>query len=213
MTRATFDRFEFDPERRALLDAGATVHLSPKAFTLLGVLIENSPRAVSKKALTDAVWPQTFVEESNLASLVAELRTVLGDDARRPRFVRTVHGFGYAFNADVQRAEPRQRVAVLQVAGEEFPIFEGENILGRDPSAPVQVDHATVSRRHASIIVKGGVAVLEDLSSKNGTFLEDRKERMTAPVVLEDGAVFVLGDVRIVFRRGTTLGSTVTIGG
>ena len=213
MTRATFDRFEFDPERRALLDTGMAVHLSPKAFTLLGLLIENSPRAVSKKTLTDAVWPQTFVEESNLAGLVAELRTALGDDARRPRFVRTVHGFGYAFNADVQRAQPRQRVAVLQISGEEFPIFEGENVLGRDPSAPVQVDHATVSRRHASIVVQGERAVLEDLSSKNGTFLEGEKERITAPVLLENGAVFVLGDVRIVFRTGTPVGSTVTIGG
>jgi len=213
VTHATFDRFEFDLERRALFDAGSAVHLSPKAFTLLGVLIENSPRAVSKKALSDAVWPQTFVEESNLSSLVAELRTVLGDDARQPRFVRTVHGFGYAFSGDVQKAAPRQRVAVLQVGGEEFPIFEGENILGRDPSAPVQIDHATVSRRHASLTVKGETAVLEDLSSKNGTFLDSRKERITGPVVLEDGAVFILGDVRIVFRRGNVLGSTVTMGG
>ena len=213
MTRATFDRFEFDPERRALLDAGTDVHLSPKAFTLLGVLIENSPRAVSKKALIDAVWPQTYVEESNLASLVTEVRTVLGDDARQPRFVRTVHGFGYAFTAIVQRTEPRQKAGLLQIAGEELPIFEGENILGRDPSAPVQIDHGTVSRRHASIFVKGDLAVLEDLSSKNGTFLDGRKERITEPVVLEDGAVFVVGDVRVVFRRGTTLGSTVTIGG
>lgn len=213
MTHATFDRFEFDLERRALLDCGVAVHLSPKAFTLLGVLIDNSPRAVSKKALSDAVWPQTFVEESNLASLVAEVRTALGDDARQPRFVRTVHGFGYAFSAEVQKATPRQRVAVLQIGSEEVPLFEGENILGRDPSAPVQIDHGTVSRRHASITVNRDTAVLEDLSSKNGTFLGVNEERITGPVMLEDGDSFVLGDVRISFKRRTGLGSTVTIGG
>lgn len=209
MINATFDRFEFDLDRRALLENGAPVRLSPKAFRLLEVLIANSPRAVSKEELTDAVWPQTYVEESNLAGLIGELRTVLGDDARQSRFVRTVHGFGYAFCAEVKSAQPRRRAAVLQINGEDVPIYDGANVIGRDPGAQVQIDHGTVSRRHASVTIDGEKAVLEDLSSKNGTFLNG--ERITGPVELSDGTTFVVGDVRVLFRRSTSLGSTVTI--
>lgn len=212
MIRATFDRFEFDLRRRALLENGVAVRLSPKAFRLLEVLLDRSPGAVSKQELTDAVWPDTVVEESNLASLVAELRTALGDDSRQPRFVRTVHGFGYAFCAAVNNAESRERAAVLHVAGQEVPIFEGENILGRDPSASVQIDHATVSRRHASITIDRSTAVLTDLASKNGTFLDGQRERIREPVVLDDGATFIVGDVRVTFRRGVAVGTTITIG-
>ena len=186
------------------------MHLSPKAFALLGVLLENSPRAVSKKALSDALWPDTFVEESNLASLVAEVRTALHDDARNPRYVRTVHGFGYAFTGEIRNAEPRVRAGTLQTGGQDIPLFEGENILGRDPAAPIQIDHATVSRRHASITIRGDSVILEDLASKNGTFLDG--ERIAKPIDLEDGSTFVLGDVRIVFRKRMSVGSTVTMG-
>lgn len=209
MTHATFDRFEFDVERRALLREGEAVHLSPKAFRLLEVLVANSPRAVSKEQLTEEIWPQTFVEESNLPGLVGELRAALGDEARTPRFVRTVHGFGYAFCAELKNAALRERAGSLHVGGEDVPIFEGANILGRDPSAQIQIDHATVSRRHATVDMASGSATLRDLDSKNGTFVDG--ERITGPVALADGATFVVGDVRVTFRIGRAVGSTVTM--
>lgn len=205
----TFDRFEFDVERRALLENGAPVHLSPKAFRLLEVLVASSPRALSKEQLTDAVWPQTFVEESNLASLVAELRTALGDRPRDAQFVRTVHGFGYAFVAEVRPAESLPRVAVLLYEREEIPLYAGPNILGRDPAAGILIDDATVSRRHACITIEGEKVTLEDLASKNGTYVEEA--RLTGSTVIEDGTTFLLGDARLIFRRGQSAGSTITI--
>jgi DNA-binding winged helix-turn-helix (wHTH) protein len=204
-------RFELDTSRRLLLDAGTQVHLSPKAFRLLEVLAGNSPRALSKEELHDAVWPKTFVEESNLAGLVTELRSALGDGARNPRFVRTVHGFGYGLCCDVQPLAPRARAAAVLFQGEELPLFDGDNVLGRDPAADVTIDDPTVSRRHAVITIAGDGAILQDLSSKNGTTLDGVKLEGSAPLL--EGQTIILGDARLVFRRAPGPGSTLTLAG
>ncbi len=95
----------FDDEARRLVRHGDDVHLSPKAFELLKFLIEQRPRAVSKSELHEHLWPSTFVSDVNLASLVAEVRSALGDSARNSRFVRTAQRFGYAFCGEVTAAE------------------------------------------------------------------------------------------------------------
>jgi len=207
--RARFDRFELDTERKVLLADGNRVHLSPKTYELLRVLIENDPRALSKQELQDAIWPDVFVEPSNLASLATELRAALGDEAKDPRFIRTVHGFGYAFcGVILEPSEAKRPVACVVFRGTAIPLYEGVTTLGRDASANIVIDDVTVSRVHARITLANGNATLEDLGSKNGTFLDDvRREQ---PMELADGQTFVLGDARITFRFGTTAGSTVT---
>ena len=95
--RWTFGDFVLDLDARELLRAGSPVSLSPKAFQLLSILVETGPRALSKSALQDRLWPGTFVVEKNLTNLVGEIREAFGDDATRPRYIRTVHRFGYAF--------------------------------------------------------------------------------------------------------------------
>jgi DNA-binding winged helix-turn-helix (wHTH) protein len=90
----TFGEFALDLDTRRLLRQSADVHLSPKAFELLKALVENHPRAVSKNELRERLWPGVFVSEGNLSLLMTEVRNALGDDAREPRFVRTLHGFG-----------------------------------------------------------------------------------------------------------------------
>ena len=92
-----FGDFELDQERRQLLRSGQPVPLEPKAYELLGLLLERRPRALSKAQIRDVIWPETFVSESTLAVVVNGIRQALEDDARHPRFIRTVHGFGYAF--------------------------------------------------------------------------------------------------------------------
>ena len=203
-----FDDFDFDSEKRLLLRAGQTIHLSPKAFSLLGALIELHPRAVSKEQLHELLWPNTFVEESSLPGLVGELRMALGDDARRPRYIRTVHRFGYAFCGNVAGTEPRQRAGFVIFKGNEAALYEGENVLGRDPAADICIDDSTVSRRHASIVVTGDGAFVKDLNSKNGTVVDGAKvENGTA---LTEGQTIVLGDARVMYRTGKRLSSTVT---
>ncbi len=106
-----FGDVTFDDARRMLHRGGEPLHVSPKAFQLLGILIGRRPTAVSKSDLQDELWPGTFVTEGNLPSLVAELRAALGDDARNPRFIRTVHGFGYSFEASVREISPSEPTA------------------------------------------------------------------------------------------------------
>ena len=96
----------FDLETREVLRAGKVVALSPKAFQLLEILIRGRPKAISKAAIHELLWPSTFVGDANLANLVADLRAGLGDDARKPRIIRTVQRFGYAFRAEVETLGP-----------------------------------------------------------------------------------------------------------
>jgi eukaryotic-like serine/threonine-protein kinase len=98
--RIRFGPFTLDLESRQLSNAGEEIHLEPKAFELLSALVLERPKALSKADLQERLWPGTFVAEANLSNLVAEIRAALGDPARAPKFVRTAHGFGYAFCGD-----------------------------------------------------------------------------------------------------------------
>jgi WD40 repeat protein/DNA-binding winged helix-turn-helix (wHTH) protein len=104
----SFGDFAFDQERRQLLRSGQPVPLEAKAFELLGLLLSRRPHALSKAQIRDVLWPGAFVSESALARLVTLLRAACGDDAQAPRFIRTVHGFGYAFSGEARedRHEP-----------------------------------------------------------------------------------------------------------
>jgi DNA-binding winged helix-turn-helix (wHTH) protein len=206
-----FGAFTLDTLTRQLCRGEDEIHISPKAFALLLELVERRPEALTKAALQESLWPDTFVVEANLSNLVAEIRAALDDDVRQPRFIRTVHGFGYAFCGTVggdPAAEASRVVApcVLVCSGRLYPLAEGENVLGRDGDAASWFDSTSVSRRHARIVVKDGKALLEDLASKNGTFLGD--VRVSAPVPLEDGVEIRLGSLRVTFRW--TLGQPST---
>src|SRR5581483_6980592 len=115
-----FGDFTLDESRRQLLRGAEPIHLSPKAFQLLSILVQESPRAVSKSDLQERLWPDTFVTEGNLSSAVAELRSALGDDRREPRFIRTLYGFGYSFAAATHQeqvpAKLRRRSTIAALA-------------------------------------------------------------------------------------------------
>jgi DNA-binding winged helix-turn-helix (wHTH) protein len=203
----------FDLETRQLLRGATEVPVSPKAFELLRVLVAERPRALSKTELHDSLWPQTFVSDANLASLVAELRDALNDDARAPRFIRTAHRFGYAFCgeaiADAATAAGADAASFCWLVsdGRRFPLSAGENILGRDEEG-IRIDSPTVSRRHARLSVQGTDAFIEDLGSKNGTFV--RGEPVVSLVPLADGDEIRTGSVVFRFRMTLPKGSTAT---
>jgi DNA-binding winged helix-turn-helix (wHTH) protein len=194
-----------DPERRELRRGGEAVHLAPKALELLLALLESRPRPLSKAELRHRLWPATFVHEANLPNVVAELREAIGDDARRPRFVRTVHSFGYAFagpvtesDAPAAKTEPDPFQYCLVGKGGIATLTEGDHVLGRSHESAMYIDAPSVSRRHARIRLGRGHAVLEDLDSRHGTFV--RGERLRGPERLEDGDEFRLGRYRLTFR-------------
>ena len=212
--RIQFGPFTLDLETRQLTRAGHGIHLEPKAFELLSVLVLEQPKAVSKAELQARLWPGTFVAEANLSNLVAEIRAALGDSARAPKFLRTAHRFGYAFCGDaVTMTDPRDAAPArlwcrLEANGRRFPLPSGEHFIGRDADLAIRFDTSTVSRRHARVIVTADAALLEDCDSKNGTFRGG--ERVTSPVALSDGDTIRVGSVRLTFHVSSPFGPTET---
>jgi DNA-binding winged helix-turn-helix (wHTH) protein len=199
--RLRFADFIFDSETRELLQSGQPVTLSPKAFQLLEILMENRLKALSKSQLHDRLWPNTFVVEANLSNLIGEVRRALDDEPRQPRYVRTIHRFGYAFRgetADLARSDTGKVVCRVIWVGGSAMLREGEHIIGRDSEAAVFLDSPSVSRRHARIRVADGHATFEDLGSKNGSSVRGR--RTHGPISLADGDVITTGVVELTFR-------------
>jgi DNA-binding winged helix-turn-helix (wHTH) protein len=198
-----FGEFTLDTESRQLWRGDAERRLSPKGFDFLCLLLENRPRALSKSELHERLWPATFVSDSTLTSLVAEVRTALGESARDERFLRTVHRFGYAFSGTAteigsrRSADERVRCWIVWEFGQ-VGLRDGEHLLGRDADVSVWLESPTVSRHHARIRVSGAEATVEDLGSKNGTHLRGR--RLTEPASLADGDEISVGSVVVKFR-------------
>ncbi|HEY7512650.1 MAG TPA: winged helix-turn-helix domain-containing protein [Vicinamibacteria bacterium] len=201
--RVRFGEFALDDRTRELRRDDQPVHLSPKAFQLLELLLRRRPAAIPKGEIMAEVWSGTHVTEASLASTVAELRAALADQKTAPRFIRTVHGFGYAFCGeaadDAPMADARDQLSFRLIwQRREIQLHEGENVLGRDRDAVVWLDSSTVSRRHARIVITGREAVIEDLGSRNGTSVGGRK--VEAPTPLADRDELKLGSVVMAFR-------------
>lgn len=200
--RVTFGDCVFDSGTREVYRGGKLCPISPKAFQLLEILISRRPEAVSKEEILELLWPKTFVSDANLPNLVAELRSGLGDTARSPHIVRTVQRFGYAFVASSARSAPEigrpARVYRLVWGDREIALTPGENLFGREEDARVWIDDPLVSRRHARIVVEETGAILEDLGSKNGTYL--RGQRIHAPAALADEDLVTIGPASMIFR-------------
>jgi tetratricopeptide (TPR) repeat protein/DNA-binding winged helix-turn-helix (wHTH) protein len=99
--------FEVVPDREEIRFSGAAIPLRNKAFHLLLYLLRHRERAVGRDELLREVWPNTVVTENSVAQCVIELRRTLGDDARQPRFIRTVGRAGYRFVGPVEEASER----------------------------------------------------------------------------------------------------------
>lgn len=202
-----------DLDARQLVRGGIDTHLPPKAFELLKLLIENRPRVLPKTELIERVWPGVFVSDASLAKVVSRIRKAIGqeDDAR---IIRTVHGCGYAFAAELDdRQAGAASVSAAGGAGcclvcgrREFPLVDGEHIVGRDAGSSIRLDSPKVSRQHARLIVRGVSATVVDLDSKNGSFV--RGIRVTSPKALEPGDDLRIGPFALVFHVASYSGST-----
>ena len=130
-----FDDLSFDLAGRRVSRGDEEIRLTRKAFDLLAMLVERRPDAVSKEDIHTRLWPDTFVAEITLHSLVSEIRRAIGDDASQPQFIRTMHGFGYAFIAPAAApaAFPnRRRVRGWLIRDtDRLQVLDGENLFGR----------------------------------------------------------------------------------
>jgi DNA-binding winged helix-turn-helix (wHTH) protein len=211
--RIRFGDFCLEVDTRQLTEHGEPVPISPKAFQLLHFLLEKRPKALSVRELYKHVWPDTFVEKANLRNLIAEIRAVLRDNARGSGWIRTVFGFGYSFSGEAvveAAAAPGPSRYQLVHGDSEHRLMERENVIGRDGEASIVIDSSGISRRHAVITVEGDQVFLEDLGSKNGTYIDGQRLRERA--VVRDGAEIRLGLLKLRLRAIRSDGSTVTEG-
>jgi DNA-binding winged helix-turn-helix (wHTH) protein len=212
--RLQFDDLTFDSDTRQLWAGKKEVRLSPKAFELLALLITCRPRAVSKAEIREHLWPGTYVSDSSLPSLVSEIRDVIADHRRKPGLIRTVHGFGYAFQSErepasqvVSHDDSRQGWLIGSTA--EVALLPGENVIGREGEGVILVKSSTVSRRHARLSIDGSGAVVEDLGSKNGTYVNDQP--ISAPTPIVDGDQIRIGSLLFTFRLAQSSTTTETL--
>jgi DNA-binding winged helix-turn-helix (wHTH) protein len=197
-----FGPFTFDDAGRELRRDGALVALSPKAFHLLQILIDERPRPVAREALYERLWPDVVVEPGNLHGLIAEIRGATGER----ELIRTVHRVGYAFAAPAI-AEETGRFSIL-FGDEEIPLRSGENVIGRDPKDAIVIHANEVSRHHARLLVAAGTVTLEDLGSKNGTYVGTT--RVTSPVEVRPGDEILVGTTKLRLVRVDALATTAT---
>lgn len=213
--RYDFGDLSLDTNSRELRRGETTLHLSGKAMDLLSILVSERRRVVPKRELYDRLWPSTFVVDGNLPVLIGEIRRALGD--KEHHIVRTTHGTGYSFGVSVREASeagptesaaPDGVVHSLRFGNQEYRLDQGENLVGREPTAQLFLSSASVSRRHALIHVNGNRATLTDLDSKNGTFIG--KEPLLDEAVLADGTIIRFGAVEVLYRCCFPAGPTVT---
>lgn len=121
-----FGSFQFDPADHLLLSSGNPVPLTPKAFEILSVLVQNGHRLTTKEELMSKVWPDSFVEEANLTVNISALRRVLGEMPDGHQYIETVPKKGYRF------------VAPVKEVGSECLSVQGKPAVSRfEPTAPV----------------------------------------------------------------------------
>src|SRR5262249_59110395 len=165
-----FGPFRLDAAERLLLRDREAVPLTPKAFDLLLSLVERHGHLLEKDELLKKVWPDTFVEEANLASNISQLRKALGDGENGRRFIETMPKRGYRFIASVNKVEvERAEPTIQEQPGSQSIVAEGEQaanaceLITAHPAVRVE-DLASKSKRYrrgarialAALILSGG---------------------------------------------------------
>jgi DNA-binding winged helix-turn-helix (wHTH) protein len=207
-----FGAFLYDPVGRGLTRGVAEIPLTHKSRELLLLFLHNPGRLLTRDEIVERVWPDVAVTDDALRFQVAELRRAFG--AKGDDFIRTLRGEGYRWEEAVAAAADRP----VRIPGDgasptlpprfrlvldtrEIQLLEGENVIGRDPGAALWIDHPSVSRRHARIVVQHGKATLEDLKSKNGTHVNAKP--VSGRVKLMDGDEVRIGPETMVFRAAS----------
>jgi DNA-binding winged helix-turn-helix (wHTH) protein len=208
-----FGPFRYDPVSRCLFREDEEIALKPKTRELLVLFLQNPHRLLTRDDIAERIWPDTAVTDDSLRVQVFDLRKAFGPDAER--FIKTVPREGYRWEVDVRSGDGQSRVVAgvdltcrLVLDRREIELAEGENILGRERGVAVWIDETAVSRHHARIVVSDGRATLEDLGSKNGTYL--RGERIAKAAYLNDGDEIRIGPATMTFRVLLRVGSTET---
>ena len=144
-----FDAFRLDQREARLWRGQEVVPLHPKPFAVLCCLVTQAGQLVTKDALLEAVWPETVVNEAVLQVAIRHLRQVLGDQARTPRFIETVHGRGYRFIAPVHASAPPSGPVVMEALASAPPLrfCRPRHFVGRDAALTQMMQWWTTARQ------------------------------------------------------------------
>ena len=204
-----------DCDRREVWRNGVDCHVPRKTFDLLKVLLDERPKVVPKDDLISRVWPDTFVADANLAVLIGDLRAALGDSAKKPTIIKTHHGVGYSFSADVIEVNMPSMalpIAILVLGSRKIALSPGSITVGRDERCDVVLAHPSVSKMHARVTVADDSVVVEDTDSKNGTFVDDQRLSKATPV--KHGQRITFGSIQASMLIETpSKSTTMTISG
>ena len=202
-----------EPELNRVSRGGSSYQLALKVMDVLVFLAEHAGTTVPKHRIIDAVWRTEFITENTLTQAIADLRRVLGDNARDPQFIETITKRGYRLIADVEILDDAAPITpttglpcALVVDRQESALVAGDNLIGRATDAVVLLDSEEVSRHHAVVRVSMDSATLEDLGSKNGTLLWG--SLVGSPTPLKDGDEIAIGPVVLTFRVLSSLATT-----
>lgn len=218
-----FGLFELDLATGELRKKGARVALQEQPFQVLAMLVQGAGDLVSREELRARLWPDAvFVDfDQGLNKAVTKIRSALGDLAASPRYVETLERRGYRFIAAVESADALPRTpatgtvqaTVVRLVWDDrsVPLGEGAHVIGRDPSSGIWVDSSLVSRRHASLVVTPSSVTIEDLGSRNGTFVNGTRIDEVLRLVHADE--IRVGPARFILHAATAGQLTVTAPG
>ena len=214
-----FGEFTLDADQRVLLRHGKPLLLAPKIIETLLTLVQNSGRIVEKKELMTRLWPDTFVEESNLTYTIVQLRKTLDDDAREPRYIETIPKRGYRFIVDVEEVLSDVQVDGMHVVEQQQSREAQSNLIAgsRVPSIAVLPFLDMSPERDQDYFCEGladelinSLASLPNLqvASRTSSFrfksstldIRDVARRLNVNTVLEGSVRKAGGNVRITAR-------------
>ena len=198
-----FGPFELDVAAYELRRAGERVPLENRPMDLLVLLAERAGTLTDRETIQHALGDDgVFLDwAAAINTAVRKIRRALGDDVCQPRYIETVVGKGYRFVAPVARLDPLRSEAgptwFVTQDSREFPLAPGDNLIGRDAAVCVRLGHPSVSRRHARIRIGDGRAMVDDLGSRNGTFVDGRRIGSHIACGLRNGTILGIGSVTL----------------
>src|SRR5215469_7084122 len=128
-----FGPFSLDPTERVVLRDGTPVPLTPKVFDTLVYLVRNRGRLLTKDELLKEIWPNTFVEEVNLAVNISALRKAFGEGPQDGRYIATIPGSGYRFVAEVRKTPTKNRNKQNSILDDGSPVASAEHSTLTEP--------------------------------------------------------------------------------
>lgn len=214
-----FGPFELDVAAYELRRDDTRVPLENRPMDLLVLLVQRAGTLIDRQTIQRAIGEAgVFLDwDAAINTAVRKIRRALGDDADRPQYIATIVGKGYRFIAPVAHVEGSRSEAgptwFLTQDSREYPLAPGDNLIGRDAAVRVRLGHPSVSRRHARIRIDDACAIVDDLGSRNGTFVDGRRIDSVTGCELRNGTILGIGSVTLQVIVLTSSASTMPLSG